>query len=412
VFLIAHARPAMAAALLLAMLAGCTTLPGDEIGRTATVGTELVDPGRAERLTRLRTMATNAQQAGDHGLAASLYERVVELDPGDTDALRRLGNALLATGDTRAAGEAFAAALRRDPADPQAATGYARALLAVDRADAARAQLEAFIPDSQDPRLLNVAGVATDMLGRHAEARTLYERGLAVAPGDISLTNNLALSLLLDGQDDAAIARLRQLADGPHSTPRARQNLALAYGLKGDLVAAERISRIDLDERSVRANLTTFAALRGGPSAGAARLLAPRAAAAPFVTATTTPPPATGAAPRAADRGPAGAPVELLPEKSTAVGAVAVDVAGLEVGLSPLGDWVVRLGPDAGPQALAGRWRELRRKHPQLLAGLHRLGGAEAAPGPLLIGPFASEAAAAPICAALGAEIACTPIKL
>jgi Flp pilus assembly protein TadD len=397
VFLIAHARPAMAAALLLAMLAGCTTLPGDEIGRTATVGTELVDPGRAERLTRLRTMATNAQQAGDHGLAASLYERVVELDPGDTDALRRLGNALLATGDTRAAGEAFAAALRRDPADPQAATGYARALLAVDRADAARAQLEAFIPDSQDPRLLNVAGVATDMLGRHAEARTLYERGLAVAPGDISLTNNLALSLLLDGQDDAAIARLRQLADGPHSTPRARQNLALAYGLKGDLVAAERISRIDLDERSVRANLTTFAALRGGPSAGAARLLAP---------------PATGAAPRAVERGPAGAPVELLPEKSTAVGAVAVDVAGLEVGLSPLGDWVVRLGPDAGPQALAGRWRELRRKHPQLLAGLHRLGGAEAAPGPLLIGPFASEAAAAPICAALGAEIACTPIKL
>jgi Flp pilus assembly protein TadD len=49
----------------------------------------------------------------------------------------------------------------------------------------------------------------------------------------------------------------------PGSTPRIRQNLALALGLKGDDKSAERLLRAaDLDEQSVGGDLRYYAALR------------------------------------------------------------------------------------------------------------------------------------------------------
>ena len=75
------------------------------------------------------------------------------------------------------------------------------------------------------------------------------------------LRNNLGLSLALSGQYAEAIELLRAIVDEPGAKARNRQNLALAYGLAGDLTAAERISRLDLDEEAVQNNLSYFAAL-------------------------------------------------------------------------------------------------------------------------------------------------------
>ena len=68
-----------------------------------------------------------------------------------------------------------------------------------------------------------------------------------MVPASASVRNNLALSLALQEQfADGPGRALRPLAEGPGSTRRARQNLALVYGLQGDMAAAERISRVDL----------------------------------------------------------------------------------------------------------------------------------------------------------------------
>jgi Flp pilus assembly protein TadD len=61
------------------------------------------------------------------------------------------------------------------------------------------------------------------------------------------LRNNYGLSLALAGNHDEALELLSAVVDEPGATARNRQNLALAYGLAGNLVAAERISRLDLD---------------------------------------------------------------------------------------------------------------------------------------------------------------------
>jgi Flp pilus assembly protein TadD len=82
----------------------------------------------------------------------------------------------------------------------------------------------------------------------------------------VSARNNLALSLAVTGQFDEAIALLTPLARSSAATPRIRENLALIYGLMGDADRATLLSRSDLDDSSIRANLEFLAAVRAGRS--------------------------------------------------------------------------------------------------------------------------------------------------
>ena len=101
-----------------------------------------------------------------------------------------------------------------------------------------------------------------DLRGDHRGAQVRYRAGLAVAPENIALRNNLGLSLALSGDYDDAIAALQPAALKPTAGARARQTLALVHGLAGNPAAAARIARVDLDESAVRANLVYYEQLR------------------------------------------------------------------------------------------------------------------------------------------------------
>ena len=64
------------------------------------------------------------------------------------------------------------------------------------------------------------------------------------------------------GDPRAAIATLRPIVDGPAATARARQNLAVAYGLAGDVDAARRLAQLDLQPDDVASNLAFLGMLR------------------------------------------------------------------------------------------------------------------------------------------------------
>ena len=83
-------------------------------------------------------------------------------------------------------------------------------------------------------------------MGEHGQADGTYRQGLDWCRRRMQLRNNLALSLALQEKFPEAVDLLRPLAEGPESTRRTRQNLALVYGLQGDLAAAERLGRVDL----------------------------------------------------------------------------------------------------------------------------------------------------------------------
>jgi Flp pilus assembly protein TadD len=158
---------------------------------------------------------------------------------------------------------AYRAALARDPRDPAGLRGLGRAYLRSGRPELALEPLSvAYNETPQDPKVLQLIGVADDFVGRHAAAQANYARGLELAPGDRGLSVNLALSLALSGRYDDAVAVLSPLALGPAGTPGERQTLALIHMLRGESQAAERIARLDLDPQAAARQVAFYDTLR------------------------------------------------------------------------------------------------------------------------------------------------------
>src|SRR5205823_789319 len=127
----------------------------------------------------------------------------------------------------------------------------------------AGAQLEVAFQDTpDDPKQMQLLGVADDFIGQHREAQAHYRRGLELKPGDPALALDLALSLALTENYEEAIATLVPIAKAPTSGPRERQTLALIYGLKGDRAQAAQLGRRDLNAASVDHNLAYYDTLR------------------------------------------------------------------------------------------------------------------------------------------------------
>ena len=89
-----------------------------------------------------------------------------------------------------------------------------------------------------------------------------YRLGLQLAPENVTLLNNLGLSLALSGDFPASIDLLLRVVASAAATARHRQNLALIYGLANRTDDARAVARLDLDELSVERNLAYYAMLQ------------------------------------------------------------------------------------------------------------------------------------------------------
>jgi Flp pilus assembly protein TadD len=322
----------------------------------------------------LMRLAGAARTGGDPVAAISIYQQAIDLDSGRSEAHVALADTLVELKEYDEAAQRYDKVLRSDSDNAAAHRGYGRAMLGLNRPEVAITHYQAALAlDSSDLAAHNGLGVAFDLAGRQGEAEAAYRQGLEVAPDSVLLRNNLGLSLALDGRQDEAIEVLRSVVEEPGAKARNRQNLALAYGLAGDLVAAEQISRLDLDEDSVQNNLAYFATLAamedGRKRAAALGIHAPETQ------------------DREAD---ARAPQRLA--------AIALQGDGLELGVAPAGRWFVDLGEyPSGPQAAAG-WRRLRSQHPDVLEGMSRLAGIQDGSQPLLVGPLTDAGSAQALC--------------
>ncbi len=133
-----------------------------------------------------------------------------------------------------------------------------RALLAAGDFEGATDTLNHAVElNPRDPKALSILGAALDQQTKHAEAREKYQAALALAPDDLSVMNNLAMSYSLQGKLPEAEAILRKAAAHPNAktTPRIRQNLALVVGLQGRFDEAKKIASEDLPPDQVEANM-------------------------------------------------------------------------------------------------------------------------------------------------------------
>ena len=226
-------------------------------------------------------IASASRSAGDFSNAVNLYRHAATMDSKNPEPLAALGDTLLDMGKPDEAIINYNAALKLDARYSAALRGLAKAYLKTGRPDLAGNPLALAYQDSpSDPKLLLLIGVADDFIGQHAYAQARYQQGLRIAPGDHSLTLDLALSLALSEKFDAAIGLLRPFAYAPGATSQERQTLALIYGLKGDPKAARELARMDLDAASVDHNLAFYDTLRRLPPDARSRAILSASAAA------------------------------------------------------------------------------------------------------------------------------------
>ena len=242
------------AAFLLGGLVACATGDRGEAERSVT---------DKEIVAALMRAGEASRQRGEYAAAAAFFRRAQDADPKSVEPLIGMGEALAAGGVGREAAESFRRALAIDEKNTRALRGLGNALVAQDQADLAIEQFEkALAIDPRDYRAYSGLGVAYNSLADHDKAQEFYYAGLEIAPNDTVLRNNLGLSLAFAGHYKGAIEILRPLALRPGATARDRQNLALVYGLSGDVEQAKKFSRLDMDSREVERNLSYYAALR------------------------------------------------------------------------------------------------------------------------------------------------------
>ncbi|HKF72589.1 MAG TPA: tetratricopeptide repeat protein [Stellaceae bacterium] len=254
-------RPLMLTVFL--ALSACSVFTGKDTAGTRASGATAGNLAPEQSADTMLKVADETRAGGDLANAVALYRRAHELSPRDPAPLARAGDTLAQMQSYTEAAEAYQAALSIDANDPDLHRGFASVLLALGKPQLALAHLEiAVSKNSGDARVYNALGVAHDLAGRHDLAQGDYRRGMALAPDQLSLRNNLGLSQALSGDFNGGIATLSDVVARPGATARHRQNLALVYGLAGDDVHAALVARSDLDEAAVRNNLAYFTLLR------------------------------------------------------------------------------------------------------------------------------------------------------
>ena len=170
-------------------------------------------------------LARNLRYVGAATDAVSILEGNKKKDADDWELLTELGMAKLAAGKTRDAIDQLTAVAEKGPGDW---------------------------------RVYSALGVAYDSIDSHDAAKEAYGKALGLSEDNPAVLNNMAISAALAGDIEDAIDILQRVAAKARQNPQIRQNLALFYGIKGELGKAEALARMDLDEEDVRNNLAFY----------------------------------------------------------------------------------------------------------------------------------------------------------
>ncbi len=218
-----------------------------------------------EKEKNLLLLGASMEKSGDYKGAEEAYQHAIEMSGGNPAAHLALADTYLKQGKDTQAQQTLEQAYLSSPEDTM--LNLALGKLSIRRNDAAKA-LTYFSTGlkyaPQDADLLNGKGIALDMQSLHEEAGKSYKAALehASAEQKVQIKNNLALSHIMGGDYDKAILLLEAMNETKDAAVL-RQNLALAYGLKGDFVKAREWGGKDMDAAKLEQNIKFYQQYRG-----------------------------------------------------------------------------------------------------------------------------------------------------
>jgi len=230
----------------------------------------VLEPGNTKAVFGL---ATIAEQQKKWNTAASLYRRVLDLDPTNVAAARGLGRSMTELGDKSAARMAFGRAIENDPAAAESRNDYGVFLFRSDELDRSIEELiEAVRLDGSRPVYHENLGRAYRKKGMSREAEREFAEAARLAPNDAAVWTALG-HVRADQKkvDEAATAFSTALSLDPASEDAATA-LGSVLADAGKLVEAEAalVKAIEANTKSsVLWNNLGATRVRRGNTAGA-----------------------------------------------------------------------------------------------------------------------------------------------
>jgi Flp pilus assembly protein TadD len=188
-------------------------------------------------------VAREARRSGNSEAAVKFYNNALEIDPDNSAGLIGLAEVYIDLKLLDAASEYIKKA--EEKGCDVSKLSYLRGKIRLLYGDAASAEKEFLKSGSIDS--MNALGAVYDSRGEHKKAQALYKRVIAESPNYIDAYNNMGLSLMLCDKYKDAISYLENACSLSEANVTYRSNLALAYGLNGNVEKAKTIYAQDFE---------------------------------------------------------------------------------------------------------------------------------------------------------------------
>jgi len=217
----------------------------------------------------IEKQAQAALEAGDMKRAGQFYEQLLDSKKtSKADKLRYrtvLSDMLRRTGQYEKALKQFNVVLKEDPENIDALEGKGLTQMALGKsADAGRTLSKVLDKDGKRWRTLNALGILFVTKNMIPEAMEYFTEGLRVDTDNPAILNNVGLARAIEKNYPRSIETLQQAAKVSPSDNRKKQielNLALVYGISGDLESAKAMAEKHLDGATLDNNLGLYSHL-------------------------------------------------------------------------------------------------------------------------------------------------------
>ncbi|MDR1362339.1 MAG: tetratricopeptide repeat protein [Holosporaceae bacterium] len=207
--------------------------------------------GRVINSSSLMRVASKARRTGNTEAAISLYTKAIEKDRSDPGGYLGLAECYVDKNVLDAASE-YVIKAEKANCSPQAAS-YIRGKIFLLGGDSSAAEKEFLKHETPDS--LNALGAICDSREEHAKAQSLYRRVIAMSPDYIDAYNNMGISMMLCKHYEKAIFYLKSACALPEADVTYRSNLALAYGLSGEVAKAKEIYAQDFEGQELESRV-------------------------------------------------------------------------------------------------------------------------------------------------------------
>lgn len=208
----------------------------------------------------LMRLAKGFQQTGDYLNAIKFYGEATAKNPNIIEAWLGIVGLLIEIENPIGARVAINDALKHYPNDVNLAIYLAQIDIASDLPTQALQTLAPHM-NGRDSRILNLLGVASEMMGSTSLARSYYSQALAQTSNMTRIINNYALSFSFYGDQQAAISMLQQNLNNANTRKEGYEILAIIYAIDGQMDAALTIATSALSKEEAQANYSFYETL-------------------------------------------------------------------------------------------------------------------------------------------------------